>query len=139
MTRLTILVLVALCGMCAARVGPAWTSDTAIERPAGEKDMGGWAASVYTPEQQARLGVDEFGKPAAPASPAAPAAPSQCKMHPVYPPPANTSLPWYTIDLDEDPKTRWNAVLTQFSAGVRFRIFSCHTSLTRSHSRTLTQ
>ena len=42
-------------------LGPAWTRDSSIEPPAGEQDMGGWVAAVYTPEQQARLGVDENG------------------------------------------------------------------------------
>lgn len=46
------------CGL----IGPAWTRGE-IEKPAGEKDMGGWVAGVYTAEQQARLGVDEMGKP----------------------------------------------------------------------------
>jgi len=32
-----------------------------IEKPLGEKDMGGWSMRVYTPEQQARLGLDEEG------------------------------------------------------------------------------
>ena len=32
-----------------------------MEAPAGEKDMGGWTKGVFTPEQQARLGVDENG------------------------------------------------------------------------------
>ena len=45
-------------------VGPGWTRGQ-IERPRGEKDMGGWMASVYTAEQQARLGVDEAGEPRA--------------------------------------------------------------------------
>ncbi len=31
------------------------------EPPAGTKFMDGWVASIYTEEQQARLGVDEFG------------------------------------------------------------------------------
>ena len=39
---------------------PAWTRGE-IEPPAGEKDMGGSIAGVYTEEQQARLGVDEGG------------------------------------------------------------------------------
>ena len=43
-------------------IGPAWTRDE-MEAPAGEKDMGGWVASVYTSEQQVRLGVDETGQP----------------------------------------------------------------------------
>ena len=47
-------------GRCGA-VGPAWTRGE-IEAPAGTKDMGGWTAGVYTPEQQARLGVDESGE-----------------------------------------------------------------------------
>jgi len=42
--------------------GPRWTWDPEFEKPAGEKDMGGWVASVYTEEQQARLGCDEMGK-----------------------------------------------------------------------------
>jgi hypothetical protein len=33
------------------------------EQPAGTKFMDGWVASIYTEEQQARLGVDEFGNP----------------------------------------------------------------------------
>jgi len=42
---------------------PHWISgDT--EAPAGEKDMGGWTMRAYTPEQQARLQVDEMGEPA---------------------------------------------------------------------------
>ena len=48
-------------------VGPAWTRGE-IEGPAGERDMGGWTAGFYTPEQQARLGVDEQGGPAAAAA-----------------------------------------------------------------------
>jgi hypothetical protein len=43
-------------------VGPAWTRGEG-EKPLGEKAMGGWTAAVYTAEQQARLGVDEFGSP----------------------------------------------------------------------------
>merc|ERR1719152_609416 len=35
-----------------------------IEAPQGEKDMGGWTMRAYTPEQQARLHVDEMGKAA---------------------------------------------------------------------------
>ena len=41
-------------------VGPAWTRGE-IEAPAGEQDMGGWTAGVYTAEQQQRLGVDAQG------------------------------------------------------------------------------
>merc|ERR1711865_1307859 len=33
-----------------------------VEAPKGTKDMGGWTASIYTPEQQARLGVTETGE-----------------------------------------------------------------------------
>eukprot|EP00929_Paragymnodinium_shiwhaense_P106174 TRINITY_DN7136_c0_g2_i1.p1 TRINITY_DN7136_c0_g2~~TRINITY_DN7136_c0_g2_i1.p1 ORF type:complete len:202 (-),score=14.37 TRINITY_DN7136_c0_g2_i1:226-741(-) len=43
-------------------VGPAWTRGK-MEPPAGDKDMGGWIARVYTEEQQKRLGVDENGVP----------------------------------------------------------------------------
>jgi len=41
---------------------PAWITGD-IEAPAGEKDMGGWTMRAYTKEQQARLNVDEEGKP----------------------------------------------------------------------------
>ena len=41
-------------------VAPAWTRGE-IEAPAGEKDMGGSIAAVYSAEQRARLGVDEWG------------------------------------------------------------------------------
>mmetsp|Transcript_53836 Transcript_53836/g.125532 ORF Transcript_53836/g.125532 Transcript_53836/m.125532 type:complete len:437 (-) Transcript_53836:94-1404(-) len=54
-------------------LGPAWTRGE-IEPPAGTKNMGTWTASVYSPEQQARLGVDENGKKlSVPAKAAAPA------------------------------------------------------------------
>ena len=49
-------------------IGPAWTYDPNVEKPAGKKDMGGWQALVYTEEQQKRLGVDETGKPVKPAA-----------------------------------------------------------------------
>jgi len=52
-------------------VGPAWTYDPSAEKPAGTMDMGGWQANVFTPEQQARLGVDTFGKAVALAPPVA--------------------------------------------------------------------
>eukprot|EP00439_Symbiodinium_sp_Y106_P084789 s569_g26.t1 len=52
-------------------IGPAWTRGE-MEKPAGTKDMGSWTAAVYTPEQQARLGVDESGKPKAAAPLASP-------------------------------------------------------------------
>ena len=41
-------------------LGPAWTRNE-IEKPQGEKDMGGWVGLCYTEEQQKRLGVDEYG------------------------------------------------------------------------------
>ena len=51
-------------GVCAqAAIGPAWTYDPSVEKPAGTRNMGTWTMSVYTPEQQARLGVDEMGAP----------------------------------------------------------------------------
>ncbi len=39
---------------------PPWLRGE-MEAPAGEKDMGGWTARIFTPEQQVRLGVDEQG------------------------------------------------------------------------------
>mmetsp|Transcript_63054 Transcript_63054/g.133097 ORF Transcript_63054/g.133097 Transcript_63054/m.133097 type:complete len:648 (+) Transcript_63054:139-2082(+) len=42
-------------------IGPAWTRGE-IEKPAGTKNMGTYTIGVYTEEQQARLGVDEFGQ-----------------------------------------------------------------------------
>jgi len=45
-------------------IGPAWTYDKSVERPAGEKNMGTWTKAVYTAEQQQRLGVDEEGNKA---------------------------------------------------------------------------
>merc|ERR1711966_385402 len=56
-------------------LGPAWTRGLA-EKPAALKDMGGWTARVYTSEQQARLKVDEEGKPQASAPVPPPPAPS---------------------------------------------------------------
>jgi len=41
-------------------VGPAWTRGE-IEKPEGERDIGGSTELYYTAEQQARLGVDEQG------------------------------------------------------------------------------
>lgn len=49
-------------GTSGSSIGPAWTYDSSVEKPAGTKDMGSWTKAVYTPEQQARLGVDESGK-----------------------------------------------------------------------------
>merc|ERR1712227_572378 len=43
-------------------VGPRWTWDSNMEKPAGEKNMGSFTQAVYTKEQQARLGVDMYGK-----------------------------------------------------------------------------
>jgi len=40
---------------------PPWVRGE-IEAPAGKKDMGSWVAAVYTEEQQARLGVNEWGE-----------------------------------------------------------------------------
>ena len=53
-------------------VDPPWCSE--IERPLGERDMGGWTAAVYTEEQQARLSVDEHGEKRAEAPSGTPAA-----------------------------------------------------------------
>jgi hypothetical protein len=39
-----------------------------LEPPAGERVVEGYTATVYTEEQQQRLGVDETGKPRGPAS-----------------------------------------------------------------------
>lgn len=39
---------------------PTWVSG-GMEPPAGTKIVGGWTESIYTKEQQERLGVDEFG------------------------------------------------------------------------------
>ena len=50
-------------GAAVGALGPAWTRGE-IEAPQGEKSMGSWTAGVYTSEQQARMGVDEEGKPA---------------------------------------------------------------------------
>ena len=43
-----------------AAVGPAWTRGE-IEKPEGERDIGGSTELYYTPGQQGRLGVDEQG------------------------------------------------------------------------------
>lgn len=43
-------------------IGPPWTRGE-MEAPRGEKDMGGWTASVFDEEQQERLGIDEMGIP----------------------------------------------------------------------------
>lgn len=41
--------------------GPAWTYDSSVEKPAGEKNMGNYVEAVYTEDQEERLGVDEYG------------------------------------------------------------------------------
>ena len=58
----------ALFGSTSALVGPAWTYDSSVEKPTGEKTVGGSTFLVYTLEQQARLGVDASGQPATLAS-----------------------------------------------------------------------
>ena len=55
------LLLALTVGLALAGMGPSWTYGQA-EAPAGEKDMGGWVAAVYTEEQQERLGVNELGE-----------------------------------------------------------------------------
>ena len=57
--------LLALLGIAQALVGPSWTYDNTVEKPAGEKQVGSYALAVYTKEQQERLGLDEFGNPVA--------------------------------------------------------------------------
>jgi hypothetical protein len=42
-------------------LGPAWLRNE-IEKPLGERDMGGWISHIYTEEQQKRLGVNELGE-----------------------------------------------------------------------------
>ena len=32
-------------------IGPQWTYNSAVPKPLGTKDMGGYTAMVYTPEQ----------------------------------------------------------------------------------------
>ena len=48
--------------VAASVIGPAWTRGE-IEKPAGERDMGGWTSAFYTNEQQQRLHVDQSGAP----------------------------------------------------------------------------
>lgn len=79
-------------GAAGGALGPAWTRGE-IEAPEGEKSMGSWTAAVYTPEQQARLGVDEEGQPTAlPRSSSEAAAP---------PPPAADSAPTAAVTAQE--------------------------------------
>jgi hypothetical protein len=33
-------------------IGPAWTRDPSLPKPAGTQDMGGWTKAVYTEEQK---------------------------------------------------------------------------------------
>ena len=59
--RAPALLLLAITPPALGMIGPSWTYDEAKEAPLGEKSMGTWTAAVYTPEQQARLGVTEMG------------------------------------------------------------------------------
>jgi len=43
-------------------LGPVWTYDTTVEKPAGEETNGTSTHLVYTEEQQRRLNVDKYGK-----------------------------------------------------------------------------
>jgi len=43
-------------------LGPEWTRDDSIEPPAGEQTIDGYVVAVYTPEQQARLGIGVNGE-----------------------------------------------------------------------------
>jgi hypothetical protein len=45
-------------------IGPRWTWDAKFEKPLENQNMGTWTATVYSKEQQQRLGVDEWGHPA---------------------------------------------------------------------------
>ena len=55
--------LLASLSIAQAMVGPSWTYDNSVEKPAGEKQIGSYVLGVYTKEQQERLGLDEFGNP----------------------------------------------------------------------------
>jgi hypothetical protein len=44
-------------------IGPAWTYDTTVEKPAGEETNGTSTHLVYTEEQQKRLNIDKYGSP----------------------------------------------------------------------------
>ena len=48
--------VLALLGAAQALVGPAWTFNNDVEKPAGEKRVGSYVMAVYTKEQQKRLG-----------------------------------------------------------------------------------
>ena len=50
------------CIRAASVIGPEWTYNSAVEKPAGEKVIGSHTISVYTQEQQKRLGVNEQGE-----------------------------------------------------------------------------
>jgi len=69
---------------------PAWITGD-IEKPQGEKDMGGWVMRTYTPEQQERLHVDELGK--AMEAPTAHEAPPQEQAQPEVEPAVVTTPP----------------------------------------------
>ena len=56
-----------------ARTLPLWTlknmaAEQLSEKPLGEEDVGPYIVSVYTPEQQQRLGVNKLGEPVAAAA-----------------------------------------------------------------------
>ena len=50
------------CIRAASVIGPEWTYNRDVEKPAGEKVIGSHTISVYTKEQQKRLGVNEQGE-----------------------------------------------------------------------------
>jgi len=43
-------------------IGPAWTYDSSVEKPAGTENMGTWTQAVYTPEQMKKLHVTKLGE-----------------------------------------------------------------------------
>ena len=65
-TKLFVALCVLLCIGVAAVLGPEWTRNNAVEKPAGEKVVGSYTMRVYTKEQQNRLGVNELGQKIAP-------------------------------------------------------------------------
>ena len=75
---------------------PAWLRGE-MEAPAGVSTDGGFTRGVFTPEQQARLGVDENGQPAvATSSPDSPAATEPAAAQPVDSSnaPSTAHTPW---------------------------------------------
>lgn len=36
----------------------------------------------------------------------------------LYPPPVTTPIPWYTINLDDPPETRWNEVSKAYATNI---------------------